>query len=272
MHKNRRRFWIIVLVVGVLVFIGIGVYAATTLLEYKKDREEYNELRSAKRTEVGVSPTAYDGPLFVTAPSDDGSVSPEGTLAPLPSRQSLIDFASLQSINPDCIGWITLYGTNIDYPIVQGTDDTHYLTHSFRNEASKSGCVFLGQLYDKGFSGANNVLYGHHMKDGSMFHDLVLYKEEEFFRQNLTGTLYTPEATYALTVFSAYVVDSDGQFQQTGFNDPDLANTFYASMAARSTVAAPFVPEWPDQILTLVTCTYEYTDARYVVHALMTPI
>lgn len=285
MKKRRGSVWVMLLIVGLIIFLALAAYAISTLLDYRKGQEEYDGLRQTIEQPASTAGATFVPKTYYVDPAqgsstyaviDGDSSAAQATTQPgiTPEKHlsQTIDFAALREINTDVVGWVTLDGTNIDYPIVQGTDDTYYLTHTFRGTQSKSGCVFLGHIYDSAFGEENSVLYGHHMKDGTMFRDLVLYKDKAFFDEHLTGRLYTPDGDYLLNVFSAYIIYDDATFQRSGFGDETTTNAFYDELVRRSAVKAPFTPRWPQQILTLVTCTYEYDDARYIVHALMTPV
>ena len=121
----------------------------------------------------------------------------------------------LMKINPDTVGWISLHNTNIDYPIMQGRTDSEYLNKDVFGQYSITGSVFLSVLNDRDFSGPYQLLYGHHMENGSMFGDLDRFLEEDFFYNkdeirytDEEGTLFVNDASYDLEVFAVFKTDA----------------------------------------------------------------
>ena len=116
-----------------------------------------------------------------TLPDEDDTVWPE------------VDFAALREINPDIVAWIYIEGTKINYPIVQGEENSYYLKHLFSGEWNGSGCIFLDFRNDASFADRHSIIYGHHMKNGTMFTDLDKYKKQEFFDEHPVALLITPD-------------------------------------------------------------------------------
>ena len=93
------------------------------------------------------------------------------------------------STNPDIVAWIYIEGTKINYPIVQGEDNSYYLKHLFSGEWNGSGCIFLDSRNDASFADRHSIIYGHHMKNGTMFTDLDKYKKQDFFDEHPVALL-----------------------------------------------------------------------------------
>ena len=119
------------------------------------------------------------------------------------SNPSLYD---LMAINPDVVGWITIDGTNIDYPIVQGRDNQEYLTLNVFREYTLSGSVFLDSGNNPEFTDPYNIIYGHHMDNGAMFGQVLDFLNKDFFDKYPTGILFLPEKTYAISFFESMVI------------------------------------------------------------------
>ena len=173
-------------------------------------------------------------------------------------------FAQLRKINPDVRGWITMEGTAIDFPVVRGENNLHYISRDVFGEFSLAGSIFLDSRDDPAFSQSYALLYGHHMADGNMFGDLDRYKEEAFFRDHEGGQLILPDKAYGLRVLGCLVVGaSDGNIF-----DPEAVRRHPERLL-------PYVREnslWfrepvegTGQYLALSTCSEEFTDARTVV-------
>lgn len=111
-----------------------------------------------------------------------------------------IDFAGLRNINGDIVAWIQIPGIDVDYPVVQGEDNEYYLYHTFRKEANKAGSIFLDYRNCAYFTEQRVIIYGHNMKDGSMFSNLKKYRDAVFRKESGTAYLYLPEKTLQLEI------------------------------------------------------------------------
>lgn len=190
----------------------------------------------------------------------------EETPEPEEEYQSPIDFAMLESMNSDTVGWIQVPDTPIDYPIVQGEDNDKYLHTDFEGKESVGGAIFLDFESDPDLKGRNNILYGHHMKNGSMFKALVNYKDQEYFESHPYFTIYTPEEEIRLRVIAAYYGDADPQARRTRFSTEEDFDEFVDKMTSK----CPFRIELEgeiDSLYSLITCSYEFDDARTFVFA-----
>lgn len=114
----------------------------------------------------------------------------------------------LQAINPDVCAWLTMDGTRIDYPIVQASNNSYYLSYDVHRKFSLAGSLFLDFHNDFAITDDYNLIHGHHMDQGRMFGDLDLYKQERFFEENRTGLLITPGVQYQLDVIAYMNVSS----------------------------------------------------------------
>ena len=202
-----------------------------------------------------------DGLLQLKPPED-----PEGEEGPT--------FEDLKAINPDVCAWVTLDNTNIDHPVVQGQDNLTYVNRDVYGNFALAGSIFLDSRNDSSFSDPYSLLYGHHMENSGMFGDLALYKEEDFFQENSTGYLITPEGVYDLEIFASLVVSASDEY----IFDPEIWYTEEAAALAHVKENALYLREniFQDldensRILALSTCSGEFSDARTVVLAKMIP-
>ena len=118
------------------------------------------------------------------------------------------DFEELQEINTDTCGWLTLGGTHIDYPVVQGEDDLEYSMKNIYGESSLTGSIYLASDNTKDFTSPMNLIYGHHMDNGAMFGDIEKYDDENYFSGHQDGILVTTHGAYNLHVFARLAVDA----------------------------------------------------------------
>ncbi len=185
-------------------------------------------------------------------------------------------FEELLAINPDVCAWLTLDNTEIDYPVVQGTNILSYINTNVYGEFSLSGSIFLDPTNSADFIDAYSLIYGHHMTNHLMLGDLDLYEDWDFFDENTTGLLILPDRSYNLEIFACLVVASseDAIFTPTLWQtDIDGLLTFVNENAMHlhtDTIAALLQDENP-QVLAVSTCSSDFTDARTVVLARMVP-
>ena len=133
---------------------------------------------------------------------DETNLSESGETEPAPVGPT-IDFAGLEEINEDCVAWIYIEDTAINYPVVQGSDNSYYLKHLIDGKWNSAGCIFLDSRVDSDISDRHSIIYGHHMKDGTMFSGLTKYKKQDYYEAHPAGLLITPEQTYRIEFFPA---------------------------------------------------------------------
>ncbi len=176
----------------------------------------------------------------------------------------------LQEKNADVVGWIELEGTEIDYPIVQAEDNEYYLKRDWLGRDNSAGAIFMDFRNDpEGLEEGktHTILYGHHRQDGSMFQNLMNYKEEQYFRDNPTFEVTDQYGTHTFEIFAFYVTTIDFYFIETRFPEEEDFERFLDSIIERRKFDSEVTVTAEDHLLTLSTCTYEYDDARFVVHA-----
>lgn len=177
-----------------------------------------------------------------------------------------IDFETLWQQNPDVIAWITIPDTNIDYPIVQTDNNDKYLHIDLDGRQSVYGTIFLDCDSESDFSGYHNILYGHNMKNGSMFQNVVKYKQEEFFNSHRDIYIYTPEREIHLRTIAALYTDAGGEKRRTKFaTDEEFMK--YADKLTSGCKYRQMPEENITTLYSLVTCSYEFNNARTILYA-----
>ncbi len=176
--------------------------------------------------------------------------------------------AALQQ-NPDIVGRITIDACGIEYLVTQGDDNQMYLSVGYDRQSSRSGAIFLDYRCDIAANplSGHYILYGHNMKNGSMFHNLMDFKDEDFFYAHRTFRFDTLYEDYKWEIFSAYVTDTDFYYIQTAFADDAEWLAFLQTIQEKSLYPTATKLTADDVVLTLSTCTYEFDDARFVIHA-----
>lgn len=236
--KKRILDIILVLAACIFVFSAVNLYQETD--DYRKGSSVYEELQEE------------------VVPKDDTDKS-----------EFTVDFTKLLAVNSDVVGWIRFEEPKkIDYPVVR-TDDNHtYLTKTVDGSKNKVGSIFMDMNNDGSFTEQHTILYGHNMKDGSMFSGLRKYKSENYYKKHPYFTIYTPAGEkLSYQICSVEIVQSDsGSYQITfeseeeyaAYQDKIISNSLYP--AAGKNVGV--------QILTLSTCTNVTDDERLLVHGI----
>lgn len=186
-----------------------------------------------------------------------------------------IDFSALQKENPDIYSWITVPGTPIDYPVLQNEDEMdYYLMHNLNGSYGYPGCIYTQYINTMDWTDNNTVVYGHNMKDGSMFAALHHYQEREFFEENPYVYIYSPEEIMVYRIFAAYetsdvhlllAFDTENEDSYEGYlkgileNEESVGSHFDRTLALES----------KDKIISLETCISSKPHRRYLVQAVL---
>ncbi len=178
-------------------------------------------------------------------------------------------FLELQEFNEDIIGWIQIDGTKINYPILQAENNTYYLDRNYKREQSRAGSIFADYRNHLTEENKNFILYGHRMKDETMFNQLTKYLDEDFFDTHSIIHFDTLYHSYDAIVFSAYYTTTDFDYIQTDFDTEEEFQSLVDEMKNRSVYATDVSVQEDDTILTLSTCDYtlDPDEGRFVVHA-----
>jgi len=174
---------------------------------------------------------------------------------------------SLARINPDVYGWITVEGTNINYPLVQGEDNDYYLNHAYTGDYLPIGSIFVDFRCEESITrNFNTVIYGHNITTGTMFHDVTKFFKDDYFN----GTyiyVYTLDGIYVYEPFSIYKTREDYNYFRTGFTSVEDFVEFAEELSANSDKAKEVDFNKNSRILTLSTCTNIVQSERYALHA-----
>ena len=170
---------------------------------------------------------------------------------------------------PDLIGWIQIPDTKINYPIMQGDDDLYYLSHAYTGESNNAGSIFLTTFNNPGFSHIYSILYGHNMRNGSMFGGLHKYEQEEdYLKKHPSVYVYSLTDVYVYDIFSFYNVDATDAVYSVFYSSVEEFEPVLKTMIERNEAPVPanFMPNPGQGILSLSTCNGA-SGRRFVVHA-----
>ena len=172
----------------------------------------------------------------------------------------------LAAINPDVLGWLTIDDTHIDYPVVIGETDMEYVNKDVYGEFSLSGSIFLDSDNARDLSDPYTLVYGHHMDNGGMFGDVVEFVNTDYFTAHPTGTLYLPDATYAIEIFACVQVDAFDSMVYDPHGQPpgDVSELlYYVDEIAVQSREIGVTPQ--DKVIGLSTCAEAQTNGRVVI-------
>ena len=251
-----KKFICILLILVLLAVLGYCVWQIMGITdEYQAGEQVYEELE-----QYIVMPET------VPVETTDTEEIVEAETAPAQIQWPQVDFDALAQVNGDIVGWLYVPGTVINYPVVQGDDNEYYLKHLFDGKYNSSGCIYLDCGAEGDFTTMNSVLHGHHMKNGSMFAGICKYKDQSYFDEHPTAMLLTPDGNYLVEFFSGYVCEVTADAWDYDFDESWLDKRIRSSY-----FSADVIPTTEDHILTLSTCSYEFTDARFVLHGILVP-
>lgn len=267
------------------VLAGIGIYK---YIEEQNAGSEYDRIRNAvvrtgaapetEAEEAGAEETEDSGEdAAKTAAEDTGQEPAETETEDGEPVEIPIDFEALWEINPEAYAWITIPGTEIDYPILQSeTDNTYYLTHNIEGEESPEGAIFTEDYNSKDFEDPNTVIYGHNMRNGSMFQGLHEYMDRAFFDENREVLIYLPDKILHYEIFAAYLYDDRHLLESFDFEDEDVfgayLNRIFSIRDMNSFIDTDMEVTAEDKIITLSTCYSNESNQRYLVQAVLVSI
>ncbi len=249
--QGKKRIAVIAVIVVLLAAAAGGiVYVVWDSVRLRRMEDAYEELRTTE-PETAVAEAAEETEELIYC-------------------SAVYDFAALKEENEDIYAWLNVPGTDVDYPVLQSDTDNYYLDYNLDHSEGRPGCIYTNQCNSRDFSDYNTVLYGHNMKNGTMFGTLHRFDDGEFFEENDTILIYTEECRltyeiYAAVKFSdayipAYfdVASADGNEQfllaALSYGDEEISHV---------REGMEVVPE--DQLITLSTCVRGETDTRYLV-------
>ena len=189
--------------------------------------------------------------------------------------ERMLQLEELKKENQDIVGWIEIEGTNINYPVLQGTDNQYYMKHTYNKENSKDGSIFLDKNYDWNIPSSNLLLYGHNNKNGTMFQNLLKYKDESFYKEHPTIRFTTIDEDCQYEIISAflsrvYYQDEQNVFRYYYFinaNNEVEYNQYIEESKKASLYDTGKSATYGEQLLTLSTCSYHTEDGRFAVVA-----
>lgn len=262
-QDKRRRFMILFCsVLGIVCLSYFGIYMYRDY-KVKSTNEQLNQLKEKPVIDS----------TFVSSDSTQESVQ-VNLDAPPEEKEVLDEYKNLLIKNKKLIGWLKIDDTNIDYPVMQTTDNEYYQNHNLNQEYDKNGSIFMDKDCDVKKPSTNYILYGHHMKSGRMFGTLDKYESEKYYKEHKYiqfDTIYEKGLYQVMYVFRSRVYNEDDvvfkYYRFIDANSEQEFDSYMQEMAGISFYDTGVTAVYGDQLLTLSTCDYQEKDGRFVVVA-----
>lgn len=262
-RRRRRTFGDVIRFLLMLIALGVFLYSGWMLYgfykEYKKSSDEYDNLESnyTSGEDEGENLDELEDDAAVQSVSgrEVANVIVDGQERALPTMKNPIDFGELLTVNTDIVGWLRIRALDISYPVVQGEDNDFYLHRTFEKTDNFAGCLFINSDNRRDLTDQNTIVYGHNMKNGSMFGKLKQFQEPETFQKSKYFWIFTPDLIYQYRIFSASVVNKTGLTYQTSFTDEEFREFVNRAYENSMVDTSGVTVEPGDHVVTLSTCT-----------------
>ncbi|MEE0946514.1 MAG: class B sortase [Acutalibacteraceae bacterium] len=256
MSGNKRKTALVYN--SLIIFFACVFLVCIFMLASYYIQEWRNESQNDEIAQEVVIPTVEDE----QSEENVSSVVQEGfKFAPIPKS---IDFTKLVAKNEDVTAWIFNQNGVINYPVLKGEDNSYYLNHTVNKKKNVNGSIFMDYRNDGSFNDKVTMIYGHNMKNGTMFATIRRYRTKAYYEAYPSFYLYTPNGNYRLDVFSSYQTTVSDPVFTTDFNTEDTSELISHAFS-KSIIKADVSVDKTDRIVILSTCTGKQDDARFVV-------
>ena len=258
----------------IAILVGIAGLAAVLLIVVGVSKfifRETDETQASQSSDAELQQTEPATVEEVTDASQDSETVPESVE---PEEEIPIDFEELWETNPDVYAWIVIPGTDINYPILQHpTDDSYYLNHNIDGSTGRPACIYTESLNSKDFTDNNTVIYGHNMRNGTMFAQLHKFEDKDFFDEHREIIIYLPDKVLHYKIFAVHNYDDRHLLYSFDFSDKAVYKEYLESIFSIDDKNANIDTEMTvtenDKIITLATCVYKQPSLRFHVQAVL---
>ncbi len=270
--KKNSFFLLLIMIAGTMLF-----YSLFQIINWKKDNDQIQKEMEQIKKETIIKEVSSEEAENTTSRQEDSttleddSENKKTTFDPywdfMKYNYLEVDFSNLAKMNSEVVAWLSVNGTNINYPVVQHKDNEYYLNHTFNGSKNNAGWVFLDYRNQINTWEKNTIIYAHGRQNGSMFGSLKNILKESWYQQkeNHIIRLSTPNQNSLWQVFSVYRIPTTNDYIQTSFSSNTSFQTFLEKMKNRSIYDFQVELNQEDTVLTLSTC-YDDND-KVVLHA-----
>ena len=244
--KNKKYKKTILNLILYIILLSILIYSGIKIFKWYKDKTNNNKIVEQIKNTV-----------IVEENNEDGN-----------EKEYTVDFNKLKEQNNETIAWLKINNTNVEYPVVKGTNNSFYLNHSFDKSKNSAGWIFADYKNKFDNTDKNIVIYGHNMRDGSMFGSMKNILNTDWYEneENANITLFTENEKCIYKVFSVYKIESEDYYIKTEFSNENEFEKFIQTLKKRSIKNFNINISKEDNILTLSTCANN-NKYRVVLHA-----
>lgn len=255
-----------------LLLVLTGLFSITMFLKSQQEKTAGgNSYENALALATAGKTSQTEVPQPPTETPESGE--PQWIVAPLEEEDPYVrtlaelNLEALRQVNPDVVGWILIPDTEMNYPLMQGTDNDYYLKHTWDRKRYVVGSIFLEYLCSPAFTDFNTIIYGHNMNDGSMFAGLRKYKEADYWKSHPYVYIRSDKGVYRYEIFSSYLAKVESNTYSLQFSGEQSRKNFLHNLLVQSAIDTGIQPETTDRVLTLSTCSGAGYTTRWVVHA-----
>ena len=263
MRNRVVRMILLALAAGIFLFSSVMIlrYVAEMRVGAKQDEELSQVVMTTVPLETETEPTE-------TVIVEEETV-PEETFIRVEAPIQ-VDFDALLEENSEVVGWLYSADTKINYPVVQAADNDYYMDHLLNGRPNARGTLFIDYRNSSDLSDWNSMIYGHNMKNMTMFGTLTKYKKQAYFDAHPEMYFLTPEGDYLIKIVAGFVARPDSEIFNVFNPDDEKKAELLESWMAASNFQSGIEPTLDDRLITLCTCTYEFKNARYVLIGILT--
>lgn len=259
----RKNIYRIILVISLILMVVAAVNIVILGREYRAGINEYKALEQYVEVVDNTKPVQKE-----KEKEEPEEVQEEVKESVIPVSLQ-IDYAKLKAINGDFVGWLYYEPLELSYPIVRGNDNEHYTHYTFENENNSSGAIFLDFLNRPNFQDFNTIIYGHNMRNGTMFGSLKkLLNDNSIIEENPYFYIFTEDKAFMYEIASVYITNSESKTYDLIETEEDQSSYIeYIKSVSTWTWGKDIVPQ--DKIVTLSTCHGLHSTNRTVVHGVL---
>lgn len=261
----KKKRYLVIACLFAAVFLVSAILLGMQLHRYRQADVLYSDLQYRY---VTVLPREEQQPSS-SADAQGTASDPNGATSQEPAERVTapirVDFDALLQENGDVVGWLYCEDTVINYPVLRAGDNDHYLHRDLNGNYLVSGSLFVDYRCSAVGTGQNCIIYGHNMKNKTMFGTLAEYKAQEYYDAHPVLWYLTPDGDYRIELFAGLVTAADSEVYTPAFSGAEAFGAFLREIVAESTFVSDVTVTEEDHIVTLSTCSYEFGNARYVV-------
>lgn len=260
---NRRTRYILIAILF-CIFCGSAYMFFDQYLSYKQGEAIYEDAID----QFVINPPDPAPPIDPPDPNGDNpGTTPSEPVDNTPKTPAItMDFEKLAEINTDIIGWIIIPDTNVNYPLLKGETNDTYLRHAYNKKSNRMGSIFMDYRSKADLSDRHTIIYGHNMKNNSMFSVLLRYDDQSFYDKHRYFYIHQPTGYLKYEIFSAYMVTVPSSLYTIGFTSDAQFDPYVKQFTSDTWIASNVFPTGSDKVVTLSTCGSDSDTERFVVH------